>query len=109
MWFYEQSLREYNDPKTAVRAKADFRPGQRRRRMESMKWFGFSNFRPRPAAIRSTTIIHQLGRDARLLSVAMERREPAVEGLCGSGSYAAAAVVRARHCTRNASLVRRRP
>jgi hypothetical protein len=46
MWFYEQSLRQYNDPKAAVRAKADFRADQRQRRLESMKWFGFSNFRP---------------------------------------------------------------
>ena len=46
MWFYEQALRQYNDPKMAVRAKADLRAEQRQRRLESMKWFGFSNFRP---------------------------------------------------------------
>jgi hypothetical protein len=50
MWFYEQSLRQYNDPKVAVRAKADFRAQERQRRLESMKWFGFSNARPRASS-----------------------------------------------------------
>lgn len=47
MWFYEQAMRQYKDPKAAVRAKADFRDEQRQRRLESMKWFGLSNSRPR--------------------------------------------------------------
>lgn len=47
MWFYEQAMRQYQDPKLAVRAKADYRAQQRQRRVESMKWFGFSNSRPR--------------------------------------------------------------
>jgi hypothetical protein len=47
MWFYEQSMRQYKDPKMAVRAKAEIFAQQRIRRMESMKWFGFSNSRPR--------------------------------------------------------------
>jgi hypothetical protein len=50
MWFYDQALRQYKDPKTAVRAKADFRDEQRQRRLESMKWFGFSNSRPRASS-----------------------------------------------------------
>jgi hypothetical protein len=50
MWFYEQNLRQYKDPKMAVRAKAEFRADQRQRRIESMKWFGFSNSRPRASA-----------------------------------------------------------
>jgi len=50
MWFYEQAMRQYKDPKTAVRAKADFRDEQRQRRLESMKWFGFSNSRPRASS-----------------------------------------------------------
>ena len=33
MWFYDQALRQYKDPKTAVRAKADFRDEQRQRRL----------------------------------------------------------------------------
>ncbi len=50
MWFYDQAMRQYKDPKTAVRAKADFRDEQRQRRLESMKWFGFSNSRPRASS-----------------------------------------------------------
>jgi hypothetical protein len=50
MWFYEQAMRQYKDPKTAVRAKADFRDEQRQRRLESMKWFGLSNSRPRASS-----------------------------------------------------------
>ena len=47
MWFYDQQMREYKDPKMAVRAKADLRTEQRQRRLETMRWFGFSNSRPR--------------------------------------------------------------
>jgi hypothetical protein len=50
MWFYEQAMRNYKDPKMAVRAAADLRADQRQRRIESMKWFGFSNSRPRASS-----------------------------------------------------------
>jgi hypothetical protein len=46
MWFYEQYMHQYQDPKVAVRANAEFRADQRRRRLASMQWFGFSNIRP---------------------------------------------------------------
>jgi len=46
MWFYEQELRRYEDPRTLVRRKAEFRAAQRQRRIESRKWFGLSNARP---------------------------------------------------------------
>ncbi len=46
MWFYEQSLRQYQDPKTAVRQKAEFRAAERARRLAALRWFGFSNSRP---------------------------------------------------------------
>ena len=46
MWFYEQQLREYLNPKLAVRRKAEFRARQRRHRIASMQWFGFSSLRP---------------------------------------------------------------
>jgi hypothetical protein len=46
MWFYEQGMRQYKDPKMAVREKADLRSEQRQRRLECMKWFGLSNIRP---------------------------------------------------------------
>ncbi len=47
MWFYEQALRQYKDPKMMVRANAQYRSEQRLRRLEAMKWFGLSNSRPR--------------------------------------------------------------
>ncbi len=46
MWFYEQSLRQYNDPKAVIRQKAEFRTAERLRRMAALRWFGFSNSRP---------------------------------------------------------------
>lgn len=46
MWFYEQQMRQYNDPRIAVREKAEFRAQQRQRRLASLKWYGFSNSRP---------------------------------------------------------------
>jgi hypothetical protein len=46
MWFYEQQMRQYQDPKMAVRANAEFQADQRRRRLATMQWFGFSNSRP---------------------------------------------------------------
>ena len=51
MWFYEQERRQYEDPRSAVRANAEFRGAQRRQRMAAAQWYGFSNSRP----IRSTT------------------------------------------------------
>jgi hypothetical protein len=47
MWFYEQNLKEYKDPKNAVRAKAEFVAQQRANRLAAMRWFGLSNSRPR--------------------------------------------------------------
>jgi hypothetical protein len=47
MWFYQQYMREYHDPKAAVRRQAEFRAEQRQRRVAALKWFGFSNQRPR--------------------------------------------------------------
>ena len=46
MWFYQQYQREYQDPKIAVRKKAEFRALQRQQRIACLKWFGFSNLRP---------------------------------------------------------------
>jgi hypothetical protein len=47
MWFYEQYMHQYLDPKMAVRANAEFRANQRQQRLAAMQWFGFSNSRPR--------------------------------------------------------------
>jgi hypothetical protein len=46
MWFYEQAMRQYKDPKMMVRARAAYSSEQRMHRIESMRWFGFSNGRP---------------------------------------------------------------
>ena len=46
MWFYEQALARYNDPKYAVRAAAEFKANQRRARMAATQWYGYSNSRP---------------------------------------------------------------
>lgn len=50
MWFYDQAMRQYKDPKMAVRAAAEFRASQRMRRLASMRWFGMSNSRPRASS-----------------------------------------------------------
>ena len=50
MWFYDQAMRHYRDPKMAVRANAEFRAEQRQLRLQSMKWFGLSNSRPRASS-----------------------------------------------------------
>lgn len=46
MWLYLQELRRYDDPRLAVRRKAEFRADQRRRRIAAREWFGLSNMRP---------------------------------------------------------------
>jgi hypothetical protein len=46
MWFYERYVNQYQDPKLAVRQKAEDRAAQRRGRIAARRWFGFSNIRP---------------------------------------------------------------
>lgn len=46
MWIYEQEWRRHNDPKQAVRRRAEFRAAQRQLRIASLKWHGLSNSRP---------------------------------------------------------------
>ena len=47
MWFYEQSMRRYQNPQMAVRERAEFRGAQRQSRIASRQWYGISNARPR--------------------------------------------------------------
>ena len=54
MWFYEQHIRRYQDPKAAVRQKAEDRSAQRRGRIAARRWFGFSNIRPKAG----TDVVH---------------------------------------------------
>jgi hypothetical protein len=46
MSFYMQEYRRYQQPKEAVRRKAEFRSAQRQRRLAAQRWFGFSKLRP---------------------------------------------------------------
>ncbi len=46
MWFYEQYMRQYKDPQTGVRQKAEFRASERLRRLTALRWHGLSNARP---------------------------------------------------------------
>lgn len=46
MWFYEQRMREYRNPKNSVRRRAEFEADQRQQRLAAMDWYGFSNSRP---------------------------------------------------------------
>ena len=46
MWFYEQQLREYLDPKMSIRRVVEQRAAERRARLAAMKWYGYSNLRP---------------------------------------------------------------
>ena len=46
MWLYMQEMHRHDDPKTAVRRKAEYRTAQRERRIAAREWFGYSNARP---------------------------------------------------------------
>lgn len=46
MWFYEQERARWENPKEAVRRKAEYRGAQRGQRIAAMKWYGMSNSRP---------------------------------------------------------------
>ena len=46
MWFYQERMRQYMDPKMNVRQKAEFRTSQRQARISARQWFGLSNLRP---------------------------------------------------------------
>lgn len=46
MWYYQQQLKMYKDPKLAVRRNAEYRAAQRQVRMAAAKWYGISNSRP---------------------------------------------------------------
>jgi hypothetical protein len=46
MWFYEQERRREDDPKMAVRRKAEARAQARMSRLAACRWYGISNSRP---------------------------------------------------------------
>jgi len=47
MWFYEQERRRYEDPNAMARARAALQTDQRAARLNALRWFGYSNSRPR--------------------------------------------------------------
>lgn len=46
MWLVMEEMRRHDDPREAVRRKAEFRSTQRMRRIAAREWFGYSNMRP---------------------------------------------------------------
>ena len=46
MWFYQQERERHDDPKLAIRRRAETRAQQRQDRLATQKWYGFSNSRP---------------------------------------------------------------
>ncbi|MBL9124318.1 MAG: hypothetical protein JNG90_11850 [Planctomycetaceae bacterium] len=46
MWFYQQELKRAQDPKQAIRRRAEYRAAQRERRLASQEWYGVSPLRP---------------------------------------------------------------
>jgi hypothetical protein len=46
MWFYEQEWKRHDDPKMAVRRRAELRAQERHDRLASLRWYGISNSRP---------------------------------------------------------------
>ncbi|HEX4143846.1 MAG TPA: hypothetical protein VHY91_09960 [Pirellulales bacterium] len=54
MWLYQQERDRYEDPRLAVRRKAELRAAQRNDRLAAMKWFGQSNSRPLVSATPHT-------------------------------------------------------
>ena len=57
-WYYQEMLERYDNPKTAVRKKAEFRAQQRRGADAATKWYGFSNSRPVAAAVPFTSHLY---------------------------------------------------
>ena len=53
MWIYEQERIRYEDPKAAVRRRAELRGLRRADRIATMKWYGMSNSRPRVSSTPS--------------------------------------------------------
>jgi hypothetical protein len=49
MWFYQQYQQQYQSPKEMVHRNADFKATERLRRLNTQKWFGMSNQRPKAA------------------------------------------------------------
>jgi hypothetical protein len=54
LYYYLSELRRHDDPKQAVRRKAELKAAQRNERIAAMKWYGLSNARPQASAMPFT-------------------------------------------------------
>ena len=50
MWFYLEEQKRHDDPRQAVRRKAEQKAAERSARLAAMKWYGYSNLRPQASA-----------------------------------------------------------
>lgn len=46
MWFYLQEMKRRDDPREAIRRRAEIKSAQRQQRLAAQKWFGWSQGRP---------------------------------------------------------------
>ena len=46
IWLYLQEQKRHDDPRQAVRRKAEQKSADRQARLAAMKWYGYSNLRP---------------------------------------------------------------
>lgn len=46
MWYYIQEMRRRDDPREAIRKRAELKSAQRQQRLAAQKWFGWSQGRP---------------------------------------------------------------
>jgi hypothetical protein len=46
MWYYLQEMQRRDDPREAIRKRAEFKSQQRQYRLAAQKWFGWSQSRP---------------------------------------------------------------
>jgi hypothetical protein len=51
MWMYLHEEQRHDDPAQAVRRKAEYKADQRMTRINSAKWYGYSNSRPEASSI----------------------------------------------------------
>ena len=51
MWMYLQEQQRHDDPAQSVRRKAEYKADQRMARINTAKWYGFSNSRPEASSI----------------------------------------------------------
>jgi hypothetical protein len=50
IWLFLQQQKRHDDPKQAVRRKAEQKSADRQARLAAMKWYGYSNLRPMASA-----------------------------------------------------------